>query len=105
MKGQVLCDCLQVAKSRLFRREGADVHSDVTISLTQAILGGTIRIPGIYSDILLTVSHLVISRKQFLCLGKLRAISVCLTFCLCLSPSLTLSLSLSLSPPQPQVSF
>ncbi|XP_070197500.1 protein tumorous imaginal discs, mitochondrial-like isoform X2 [Littorina saxatilis] len=45
----------KVAKSRIFRREGADVHSDVTVSLTQAILGGTIRIPGIYGDILLTI--------------------------------------------------
>ncbi|XP_012936716.1 dnaJ homolog subfamily A member 3, mitochondrial [Aplysia californica] len=45
----------KVAKSRIFRREGADVHSDVTISLGQAILGGSIRIPGIYDDILLSI--------------------------------------------------
>jgi len=45
----------KVSKSREFRREGADVHSDVSVSLTQAILGGTIRIPGIYGDILLTI--------------------------------------------------
>ena len=43
-------------KSRQFRREGADVHSDVLISLSQAILGGTVRIPGIYETILLNVS-------------------------------------------------
>ena len=46
----------QVEKSRLFRREGADIHSDVTISLSQAVLGGSIRIPGIYENILLNVS-------------------------------------------------
>lgn len=55
---------LQVSRSKIFRREGADVHSDVTISLTQAILGGTIRIPGIYGDILLSVSPIVVRLKQ-----------------------------------------
>ena len=43
-------------KSKDFRREGADVHSDLGVGLSQAILGGTIRIPGIYDDILLNVS-------------------------------------------------
>ena len=43
-------------KSREFRREGADVHSDVLVSLSQAILGGTVRISGIYEEILLNVS-------------------------------------------------
>ena len=55
---------LQVSRSKIFRREGADVHSDVTISLTQAILGGTIRIPGIYGDILLSVSRIAVRLKQ-----------------------------------------
>ena len=70
------CDYFQVARSKIFRREGADVHSDVTISLTQAILGGTIRIPGIYGDILLSVSHLVIRLEQF---WDLRNEDVCLS--------------------------
>ena len=71
-------DYFQVARSKIFRREGADVHSDVTISLTQAILGGTIRIPGIYGDILLSVSCLVIRLEQF---GELRNedLSACLS--------------------------
>lgn len=42
-------------RSREFRREGADVHSDVAISLSQAVLGGTTKITGIYEDILLNV--------------------------------------------------
>jgi len=46
----------QVEKSRTFRREGADIHSDVVVSLSQAILGGTVRIPGITDNILLNVS-------------------------------------------------
>ena len=48
----------QVEKSKQFRREGADVHSDVTVSFTQAALGGTIRIAGIQQDILLNVSDM-----------------------------------------------
>ena len=74
-------DYFQVARSKIFRREGADVHSDVTISLTQAILGGTIRIPGIYGDILLSVSRLVIRLEQF---GDLRNedLSACLSLSL-----------------------
>jgi len=49
----VVCD--KVEKSRTFRREGADIHSDVVVSLSQAILGGTIRIPGIADHMLLNV--------------------------------------------------
>lgn len=40
----------RVEKSHYFRREGADVHTDANISLSQAILGGTIRIQGVYED-------------------------------------------------------
>lgn len=55
----------RVEKSRTFRREGADIHSDVVVSLSQAILGGTIRIPGITDHMLLNIpagssSHTVI---------------------------------------------
>lgn len=35
-------------KSSYFRRDGADVHTDADISLSQALLGGTIRIQGVY---------------------------------------------------------
>lgn len=45
-----------MSRSNIFRREGADVHSDVTVTLSQAVLGGTVRIPGIYEDILIDVS-------------------------------------------------
>ncbi|XP_037045354.1 protein tumorous imaginal discs, mitochondrial-like [Bradysia coprophila] len=40
----------KVEKSRYFRRDGADVHTDAEISLSQAILGGTIRVQGVYED-------------------------------------------------------
>lgn len=43
--------CLKrVEKSNYFRRDGADVHTDAEISLSQAILGGTIRVQGVYED-------------------------------------------------------
>ena len=48
--------CGKVEKSRTFRREGPDIHSDVVVSLSQAILGGTVRVPGITDHILLNVS-------------------------------------------------
>ncbi|XP_067944803.1 protein tumorous imaginal discs, mitochondrial-like isoform X2 [Watersipora subatra] len=41
----------RVEKSNIFRREGADVHSDVSISISQAVLGGQLTTPGIYHDI------------------------------------------------------
>ncbi|GFN81532.1 Dnaj subfamily a member 3, mitochondrial [Plakobranchus ocellatus] len=60
----------KVAKSRIFRREGADVHSDVTISLAQAILGGTIKVPGIYDDILLSIPAGTSSHHRIRLSGK-----------------------------------
>ncbi|XP_033742693.1 protein tumorous imaginal discs, mitochondrial-like isoform X2 [Pecten maximus] len=45
----------KVSRSRDFRREGADIHSDVNICISQAVLGGTLKIPGVYEDILLKI--------------------------------------------------
>ncbi|XP_002741391.1 dnaJ homolog subfamily A member 3, mitochondrial-like [Saccoglossus kowalevskii] len=45
----------RVARSNSFRREGSDVHSDVEISFTQASLGGSIKIKGIYENINLAI--------------------------------------------------
>lgn len=39
---------VRVEKSSYFRRDGADVHTDAEISLAQALLGGTIRVQGVY---------------------------------------------------------
>ncbi|XP_073504343.1 dnaJ homolog subfamily A member 3, mitochondrial isoform X2 [Phyllobates terribilis] len=41
----------RVQKSPIFRRTGADIHSDLHISLAQAILGGTSRAQGLYETI------------------------------------------------------
>ncbi|KAI0225239.1 hypothetical protein LSAT2_023874 [Lamellibrachia satsuma] len=60
----------RVEKSKDFRREGADVHSDLGVSLSQAILGGTIRIPGIYDDILLNIPPGTSSHTRIRLTGK-----------------------------------
>jgi DnaJ homolog subfamily A member 3 len=59
----------KVEKSRYFKRDGADVHTDAEISLSQAILGGTIRIQGVYEDQTIQVmagtsSHHTITLKE-----------------------------------------
>ncbi|KAM4697956.1 dnaJ homolog subfamily A member 3, mitochondrial isoform 1-T1 [Rhinophrynus dorsalis] len=41
----------RVQKSPIFRREGADIHSDLHISIAQAVLGGTGRAQGLYEPI------------------------------------------------------
>lgn len=40
----------RVQKSDYFQRDGSDVHTEATISLAQAVIGGSIRIQGIYED-------------------------------------------------------
>lgn len=40
----------RVARSDIFRRDGADVHSDAEITLSQAALGGSLKVDGIYED-------------------------------------------------------
>ncbi|XP_014681779.1 PREDICTED: protein tumorous imaginal discs, mitochondrial-like [Priapulus caudatus] len=45
----------RVADSTYFTRDGADIYTDVNISLAQAALGGSIRIQGLHEDIDLRV--------------------------------------------------
>ncbi|CAH2979441.1 unnamed protein product [Chilo suppressalis] len=40
----------KVESSTYFRRDGPDVHTDCSISVSQALLGGTVRIQGLYED-------------------------------------------------------
>ncbi|CAG5040999.1 unnamed protein product [Parnassius apollo] len=40
----------KVEESNYFKRDGPDVHTDCTISVSQAVLGGTVRIQGLYED-------------------------------------------------------
>nr|XP_057901993.1 dnaJ homolog subfamily A member 3, mitochondrial-like [Doryrhamphus excisus] len=45
----------RVQRSPVFRRNGTDIHSDVMISVTQAILGGTATTQGLYETISILV--------------------------------------------------
>uniref|UniRef100_A0A0B6ZI48 CR-type domain-containing protein n=2 Tax=Arion vulgaris TaxID=1028688 RepID=A0A0B6ZI48_9EUPU len=68
--GQEIFITFKVGKSRIFRREGADVHSDVIVSLSQAVLGGSIRVPGIYDDIILSIPSGTSSHHRIRLAGK-----------------------------------
>lgn len=46
----------QVQRSPVFRRDGLNIHSDVFISIAQAILGGTATGQGLYETISMVVS-------------------------------------------------
>uniref|UniRef100_A0A8D0LBN8 DnaJ homolog subfamily A member 3, mitochondrial n=1 Tax=Sphenodon punctatus TaxID=8508 RepID=A0A8D0LBN8_SPHPU len=45
----------RVQKSPVFRRDGEDIHSDLYISIAQAVLGSTARTPGLYETINITI--------------------------------------------------
>nr|XP_023666456.1 dnaJ homolog subfamily A member 3, mitochondrial-like isoform X1 [Paramormyrops kingsleyae] len=60
----------RVQKSSVFRRDGADIHSDVMISVAQAILGGTIRAQGLYETVNLAIPAGVQSDQQIRLAGK-----------------------------------
>lgn len=46
---------IKVQEDPVFRREGADIHVDTVLSVTQAILGGTIQVPTLTGDVVLKV--------------------------------------------------
>ena len=48
---------VRVEDSDYFRREGPHVHTEADISLSQAVLGGVIRIEGLYEDLNVRVPH------------------------------------------------
>jgi len=41
---------VRIEKNNYFRREGTNVYTEATISVSQAALGGTIRVQGVYED-------------------------------------------------------
>lgn len=41
----------KVQKSNYFRRDDADIHTEAVISVSQAILGSTLRVEGLYEDL------------------------------------------------------
>ncbi|XP_043710789.1 chaperone protein dnaJ GFA2, mitochondrial-like [Telopea speciosissima] len=46
---------IKVQKDSVFRREGSDIHVDAVLSITQAVLGGTIQVPTLTGDVVLKV--------------------------------------------------
>jgi len=54
-QGQELFVTVRVEESDYFRREGQDVHTTAAISLSQALLGGVIRVTGLYEDLNLRI--------------------------------------------------
>ncbi|KAB5526138.1 hypothetical protein PHYPO_G00148300 [Pangasianodon hypophthalmus] len=58
----------RVQRSPVFRRNGPDIHSDVMISVAQAILGGTARAQGLYGTVDIAIPP-GIQTDQKICLG------------------------------------
>ncbi|GFY90448.1 gametophytic factor 2 [Actinidia rufa] len=46
---------IKVREDPVFRREGPDIHVDAVLSITQAILGGTIQVPTLTGDVVVKV--------------------------------------------------
>ncbi|XP_054848489.1 dnaJ homolog subfamily A member 3, mitochondrial isoform X2 [Eublepharis macularius] len=60
----------KVQKSPIFRRDGADIHSELFISVAQAVLGGTARAPGLYETITITIPPGIQSDQRIRMSGK-----------------------------------
>ncbi|CAJ1075053.1 dnaJ heat shock protein family (Hsp40) member A3a isoform X2 [Xyrichtys novacula] len=60
----------KVQKSPIFRREGADIHSDLLVSVAQAILGGTARAQGLYETINLSIPAGIQTDQRIRLAGK-----------------------------------
>uniref|UniRef100_A0A8C9PFB0 DnaJ heat shock protein family (Hsp40) member A3 n=1 Tax=Spermophilus dauricus TaxID=99837 RepID=A0A8C9PFB0_SPEDA len=60
----------RVQKSPVFRRDGADIHSDLFISIAQAILGGTARAQGLYETINVTIPPGIQTDQKIRMTGK-----------------------------------
>ena len=58
---------VRVAASDYFRREEYDVHTTAYISLSQALLGGVIRIAGLHGDINLRIPQVGSRQASSLC--------------------------------------
>lgn len=60
----------RLRESKYFRRDGSDLHTDAAISLSQAVLGGEIKIQGLYNDITVQIPSGTSSHKVFRFPGK-----------------------------------
>ncbi|CAJ0597887.1 unnamed protein product [Cylicocyclus nassatus] len=59
-----------VAPSLKFRRDKDDIHCDVEISIAQAVLGGTVKVPGIMEDIYVHIPPGTASHTKMRLSGK-----------------------------------
>lgn len=60
----------KVREDPLFRREGVDIHVDAVLSVTQAILGGTVQVPTLSGDVVLKVRAGTQSGQKVVLKGK-----------------------------------
>lgn len=60
----------KVAKSSYFRRDDADIHTDAVITISQAILGGNIRIEGLQEDLTVDINPGTSSHERIRLPGK-----------------------------------
>ncbi|XP_032231954.2 dnaJ homolog subfamily A member 3, mitochondrial isoform X2 [Nematostella vectensis] len=60
----------RVSESKIFERDGINIYSSASISFTQAILGGKIRIPGIQGDMDLKIPPGTQSHQQMRLTGR-----------------------------------
>ncbi|XP_066286567.1 dnaJ homolog subfamily A member 3, mitochondrial-like isoform X1 [Branchiostoma lanceolatum] len=60
----------RVARSDYFRRQGADIHTDAAISIAQAVLGGNMRIKGIYDNVTIDIPRGTQSHTRLRLPGK-----------------------------------
>jgi len=60
----------RVEKSDYFKRDGVDVYTEAEISISQALLGGTIRIQGLYEDHTLQITPGTSSHTKLRLTGK-----------------------------------
>ena len=66
--GQEVFITVRVEASDYFRREEYDIHTTAYISLSQALLGGVIRITGLHGDINLRIPQVIHLDQFFLCM-------------------------------------
>ncbi|CAF0920503.1 unnamed protein product [Didymodactylos carnosus] len=60
----------RVKASEKFRRDKEDIHSEINLSIAQCVLGGAIKVPGIYEDHLLQIPAGTQSHQRFRLIGK-----------------------------------
>ncbi|KAG8186919.1 hypothetical protein JTE90_000392 [Oedothorax gibbosus] len=60
----------RVLESKYFRRDGADIHTNATISVSQALLGGETKVQGLMNEIVVQIPPGTASHKVFRFAGK-----------------------------------